>query len=106
MLSVTPKPEAVSRLFMELAKLTIDLMAMGIWIRGGASLGPISKRETTPWGPAVVAAYKFESTLEVNSRIALDKMALKFIQESMTKKEDNKLIVRDDDGVWSSNAIV
>ncbi len=105
-MSVEPDPLAVSKLFIELAKLTVNLMSQGVWIRGGMSLGAISKRRSTPWGPAIVEAYRVESNLAVNPRIALSKSALDFVKKKMDRKEEDRLIVRGEDGVWSLAPIV
>jgi hypothetical protein len=100
-MSVKPNPLAVSKLFIELAKLTVNLMSIGVWIRGGMSHGLISKRKSTPWGPSVVEAYNVESQLAVNPRIALSKTAHDFVVNQMDKKQEDSLIVRDEDGIWS-----
>jgi hypothetical protein len=100
-MSVPESKEAVSKLFIELAKLTVNLMAIGVWIRGGMSSGKISRKATTPWGPAIVEAYRIESELAENPRIALSKSAIKFVTEKLDDKEKNGLIIRDNDGVWA-----
>ena len=105
-MSVAPDSFAVSKLFIRLAKLTIKLMEHGVWIRGGMSKGLISKRINTPWGPAIVEAYKVESEVAKYPRLALSKSALDFIHNHMNKKHEDGLIVRDsDDGVWSLSPI-
>ncbi|MBB5720716.1 hypothetical protein FHS72_000320 [Loktanella ponticola] len=100
-MSVKPESFAVSKLFIELARLTVDLMSIGVWIRGGMSHGLISKRRSTPWGPSVVEAYNVESQLAVNPRIALSKTAHDFVVTQMDRKQEESLIVRDEDGIWS-----
>ncbi len=100
-MSVDPDSFAVSKLFVQLAKLTVNLMGEGVWIRGGMSKGLISRRRSTPWGPAIVEAYKVESELAKNPRLALSKSALDFVRHEMDRKQEDGLIVRDSDGVWS-----
>ncbi|MDE0984749.1 MAG: hypothetical protein OSA52_08840 [Yoonia sp.] len=91
----------VSKLFVQLAKLTVTLMGEGVWIRGGMSKGLISRRQSTPWGPAIVEAYRVESELAKNPRLALSKSALDFVRNQMDQKQEDGLILRDSDGVWS-----
>ncbi|CTQ31298.1 hypothetical protein [Jannaschia rubra] len=105
-MSVVPSAEVVAELFVVLAKLTLDLMEIGVWIRGGMSHGLISKTRTTPWGPAIVEAYEVESKLAINPRIAMGKSAVEFVNRAATGVQKDDRLVRDDDGVWSLEPFV
>ncbi|MFQ6552272.1 hypothetical protein AAD018_008000 [Aestuariibius insulae] len=100
-ISVSPEPSAVSKLTIELAKLTLSLMEIGVWIRGGMSHGQISRKKTAPWGPAIVEAYEVESKLAVFPRIALSESAVQFFDQSAESSKEDRFLIRDSDGVWS-----
>jgi hypothetical protein len=100
-LSVPKEPNAVVHLIEEVAKLTVDLMSMGVWLRGGLALGLVSSDKETPWGPALIEAYNVESTLAKYPRIAMSSASLKLIQHEMGSNADSGLISRGKDGVFS-----
>jgi len=105
-ISVPKKRSLVSKLFKELAELTIDLMREGVWIRGGIVLGNISKRDDIPWGPALVEAYRIESQVAEFPRICFGASALKYVRYQMDGKERDNLIRRAPDGVWALQPII
>lgn len=100
-ISISLSGEKVWQVFKKLAELTVDLMMLGVWIRGGMSVGKVSKNHKTPWGPAIVEAYAIESEIAIYPRLALSKSALSFIDSTMGPKRELGLIARGTDGVWA-----
>lgn len=56
---------------LDLIHLQIDLACLGIFIRGGVSIGPAHHDEFNAFGPAMVDAYELESKIAKYPRIIL-----------------------------------
>ena len=100
-LTIPPVVESIRPLFSQLALLMWDLMKLGVWIRGGISVGNHSLNSERPWGPAVIDAYRIEDKVASFPRIAFGAKALNFTKSLGLSKG----VSRDVDGVYSIDAI-
>ena len=103
-ISVKDDPSEIQDLFRNLTYLTWSLMIKGVFIRGGVSYGKVSKDKNKPWGPAIIEAYKIESSVARYPRLALARSALEFLR-SKHLEEKLESISRDHDGVYSIDVI-
>ena len=62
---------------MDMIHLQLDLLQIGIFIRGGISIGEVAHDENNVFGPAVVEAYKLESKFAIYPRIILSSHNIK-----------------------------
>ncbi len=81
------------------------MLSMGVLIRGGVTIGKISKDKNTPWGPAFNEAYKTEISLAQFPRVVFAKKLVKHMRTNGWLPEFEQLCSRDDDGVYSLTPI-
>ena len=99
-ISATPDNNAVLALCKAMAELTWELLKAGVFIRGGLAVGKVSSDKTRPWGPAIVKAYRMESTVANVPRIVAHRSVLKLLDEDGLTML-NSLLRRDtEDGVY------
>ncbi len=65
-------------ILMDLVYICIDLLSVGILVRGGVTVGQLIHDEQKCFGPAMIKAYKMESEKAINPRIIIDENVLKF----------------------------
>ena len=78
---------------------------MGIMIRGGATIGKISKDKDKPWGPAFIEAYQTETSLAKVPRIVFSKKLVEHMRTKGWFPDVEELCSRDEDGVYSLHPI-
>ena len=100
-LTIPPVEDSIRPLFSALAFLMWDLMKLGVWVRGGVSVGNHSLKSTRPWGPAVIDAYRIENEIASLPCIAFGAKALSKVEELDLMDG----LSRDGDGVYSIDAI-
>lgn len=103
-LTVPPEKDTINALFSALSRLMWDLMKLGVWVRGGVSVGKHSRNPQRPWGPAIIDAYRIENEIASFPRIALGAKALKLTSELGLLNSMSR-ISRDGDGVYSIDSI-
>ncbi|MEP2736736.1 MAG: hypothetical protein ABJP34_10610 [Erythrobacter sp.] len=105
-LSILPDSESVEGLFEMLSKLFINLMAQGVYIRGGIAFDQIFANEDSPCGPGVNKSYQLESEIADFPRIVLGKSVVDYCRLSAPNILDSALVERnDEDGVYSLEPI-
>lgn len=74
----TSTPGGGFHILMDLIYICIDLLANGILVRGGVTVGQLIHDKQKCFGPAMIEAYKMESEKAINPRIIIDKNVLKY----------------------------
>ena len=72
-LSSEVEPAAIWSLLMSTAIVSINLAALGVLARGGISLGSLVHSESQVFGPAMVSAYRLESSVALYPRVVVQK---------------------------------
>lgn len=92
---------------LDLIHLQIDLACLGIFIRGGVSVGPAHHDEFNAFGPAMVEAYELESKIAEYPRIILSPQTLSAGITASKEHQDpydisllNSIIRQDTDGFY------
>ncbi len=95
---------------MDLIHLQIDLLAIGIFVRGGITVGLAHHDEYNVFGPAMVEAYELESKSAVYPRIILTEETINYgimnspsHQNSHDMKLFESLLRKDADGYYYVN---
>jgi hypothetical protein len=89
---------------MQAARLQLELIRAGFFMRGGLSLGKIYLRNGLVFGPALIEAHELESRVAVHPRILLSDAADRSLRESLRLHQwpenasQNAMLLRDDDG--------
>lgn len=95
---------AISDMVTQAARLQLDLIRAGFFMRGGLSLGKIYLRNGLVFGPALVEAHELESRVAIHPRIVLSDGADRSLRESLRlhpwpeNAPQNAMLLRDDDG--------
>ncbi len=92
---------------LDLIHLQIDLSNIGVFIRGGVSIGPAHHDEINAYGPAMIEAYGLESDKAVYPRIILTGQTLSIgisVSQNHRNPVDmsllNSVIRQDEDGFY------
>lgn len=92
---------------LDLIHLQIDLSNIGVFIRGGVSIGPAHHDEVNAYGPAMIEAYGLESDKAVYPRIILTDQTLSIgisVSQNHRNPVDmsllNSVIRQDEDGFY------
>jgi hypothetical protein len=72
-LSENASPKGLFRLLAAVTTLSFDLLSNGIFARGGIAKGDLHHSDTVVFGPAMLEAYRLESTIARYPRILADK---------------------------------
>jgi len=104
-ISAAAEDHAVSALCKALAELTWDLLKAGVFIRGGLAVGKVSSDKTRPWGPAIVTAYRMESTVATVPRVVAHRSFLELLGENGVKSLEPLLRRDTEDGVYFIDTI-
>lgn len=104
-LSVDPTRDEILGLMLRLSHLIWDSMRLGIWMRGGISIGDISVGKDRPWGIGIIEAYRTESTIANYPRVALAASATQAFQSKKLFSGEPYKFDRDEDGVWSLDIV-
>lgn len=92
-------------LILELIHLQIDLVPLGILLRGAITIGDLHHKRDIVFGPAMNDAYYLESKVAIYPRIILTESAIdQFYKFASTdeeiKQEFDSLILKDKDGYY------
>lgn len=78
-------------------KIQLHALKHGILTRGCLTVGEVYHSASTWFGPAIIEAHRYESTVAVHPRIVLSQSAVDYFQDELNSME-TKLCVEDEDG--------
>ncbi|OUC15059.1 MAG: hypothetical protein B0A82_08910 [Alkalinema sp. CACIAM 70d] len=107
-ISAANTAEGLWHVLFSLSDLTINLLEIGVLVRGGVTIGGIHHDDDVVFGAGVNDAYRLESTIAKSPRIILSARALRAAEAYAADKEEWKVyrdsrLRRDKDGVWFLN---
>ncbi len=71
-------PGAGFFVLIDLVHICMDLISIGILVRGGVTVGSLIHENNKCYGPAMVRAYELESKLAIYPRIVIDKSVIEY----------------------------
>ncbi len=103
-ISVNKDIQCIRELIERLSIMMWSLMCDGVFMRGGLTIGLLSRTSHRPWGPAFIDAYDTETSLAVHPRIVFSKEACEWISQATNMSE--LPVKRDEkDGVYYIDVI-
>lgn len=69
-------------LILDIVYLQLDMMAKGILVRGGITVGELFHEDNTVFGPAMVEAYEIESKKAIYPRVIVEEKAIRKAMEN------------------------
>lgn len=73
---------AIDKIIFDIIIMQIDLIAMGLLLRGGVTIGDVFHEGGVVLGPAMNRAYEIESKLSIYPRIMVDQILVKYACEN------------------------
>lgn len=73
---------AIDKIIFDIIIMQIDLIAMGLLLRGGVTIGDVFHEGGVVLGPAMNRAYEIESKLSIYPRIMVDPILVKYACEN------------------------
>ncbi|WP_112311431.1 hypothetical protein [Pseudogemmobacter bohemicus] len=107
-LSAANTPEGLWHLLLSIDALAWNLLQLGIFIRGGVTIGGMTHNDHLAFGTGVNAAYDLESKVAKMPRVilgaaAFDAAVCYASQSEVWAAYRNSRLLRDRDGVWFLN---
>jgi hypothetical protein len=107
-LSANPTANGLWHLLVSLDALAVQLLMLGVLIRGGVTIGRMHHDEQIVFGVGVNEAYRLESTIATVPRIVLGQRAMEAATRFAAEQEawdglKRSMLLRDKDGVWHLN---
>ncbi|WP_370153676.1 hypothetical protein [Ferrovibrio sp.] len=107
-ISATNTADGLWHVLFSLSDLAINLLEIGVVVRGGVTVGGIHHDGDVVFGLGVNEAYRLESTIAAVPRIVLGATALSAANQYATQHEiwgtyRSSRLLRDRDGVWFLN---
>ncbi|MEN6325276.1 MAG: hypothetical protein ABFD18_03570 [Syntrophomonas sp.] len=91
------KEGAIFRILFDVIIMQIDLVAMGLLLRGGVTMGDVFHNGGVVVGPAMIKAYEMESKIAIYPRIIVDPILIDYAYENPsylhTKDEEKEEVL-------------
>lgn len=104
-ISVNQEIQDVISLLEQLAKMLWTLMVDGVWMRGGITVGKLSKSPDRPWGPAFIEAYDTEVKLANYPRLVVSRKMIEWLNEHTEHRQLLPIKRDENEGVYFVDAI-